>query len=68
MPADNRNFKGINYVSRVSRWRAVIYKNNKQLHLGYYPGPVAAAKAYDKAALLMGRDPATLNFPPESKS
>jgi len=61
---DSRNFKGVNYVARISRWRAVIYKDNKQLHLGYFSGPVAAAKAYDQAALKLGRDPSTLNFPP----
>jgi len=50
MPSE-RKFKGVNFVSRLSRYRAVIYANNKQIHIGYFTGSVAAAKAYDKAAI-----------------
>jgi hypothetical protein len=63
MPSE-RKFKGVNFVSRLSRYRAVIYANNKQIHVGYFTGSVAAAKAYDKAAIALGRSVSSLNFPP----
>jgi hypothetical protein len=46
-------YKGVSRVSRkhVVKWRASIGLNGKHIHLGYFATKVAAAKAYNTAAL-----------------
>lgn len=57
--------KGVCRNSNGGKWCAYIYLKGKRLHLGSFPSPTEAAKAYDlKAADLFG-DFAYLNFPPE---
>jgi len=44
-------------------WKAGIGVNGKRIHLGVFSTKEEAAKAYDKAALELHREFATLNFP-----
>ncbi|CAN0344500.1 unnamed protein product, partial [Phaeothamnion confervicola] len=50
-------------VTREGKWRAVIYKDRKQLYLGVFDSEVVAAKAHDRAARLHFGDCAVINFP-----
>jgi hypothetical protein len=48
-------YKGVkrvmpNFERRTNPWRASIYVNGKIVHLGVFPNPEAAARAYDSAA------------------
>ncbi len=59
-------FKGVtrNKSSvRKESWEAKIGYKNKVYHLGMYPTPELAALAYDKAAKVMHKNYACLNFP-----
>lgn len=43
-------YKGVVWVKSVRRWKAVIGKDGKQEHLGYFETPREASDAYQKAA------------------
>jgi len=45
------------------RWRAMIGKDNKDIHIGYYDDEDTAAQAYDTKARELFGDKARLNFP-----
>ena len=44
-------FKGVYWSNKNNKWKARIYVNKKQIWLGYFDSEIAAAKAYNKAAL-----------------
>ena len=44
-------FKGVTKSSKSNGWYARIRVNGKLIHLGCYPDPTSAARAYDAAAL-----------------
>ncbi|CAM9097929.1 unnamed protein product [Chrysoparadoxa australica] len=50
-------------VTREGKWRAVIYKERKQLYLGVYESEIDAAQAHDRAAREHFRENAMVNFP-----
>jgi hypothetical protein len=54
-------YKGVVYVPRVRRWRAVIKANRKQRHLGYFKEEREAALAYNAAARELFGEFARLN-------
>lgn len=57
-------YKGVSFFKRDKRWRAYLVLNGKQIHLGYFNDPIAAAKTADAAALTHHGSFAKLNFPP----
>lgn len=62
--ADNTSgHKGVSWAPHTNRWRALIVVDGRRTHLGYYPDPVDAARAYDAAAIEQHGDYAALNFP-----
>ena len=57
------SFKGVSFHTQFRKWRAIITKNKKNLHLGFFKSQVRAAMAYDdKAKELFGQF-ANPNFP-----
>lgn len=44
-------FHGVSWIKRDKKWRAWISTNGKQLHLGVFDSEIAAAEAYNVAAL-----------------
>jgi hypothetical protein len=61
-------FKGVSWHAAMRQWRSVIWVDNKQRHLGMFNDRVAAAKAYDSAALKFFGQFARLNFPVKGES
>ncbi|CAM9283982.1 unnamed protein product [Pylaiella littoralis] len=55
-------------VTREGKWRAVIYKERKQLYLGVYESEVDAAKAHDRAARFHFAESAVCNFDNEHEA
>lgn len=51
------------YRSPIKPWRALIYVNTRQLHIGLFSSELEAAHAYDIAAKHHFGDRAKLNFP-----
>jgi hypothetical protein len=64
-------YKGVSLIKETNRWRALIKSNElvpgsnkcKQIHLGYFESEIAAAQAYDAAAIIYYKEFAKLNFP-----
>jgi hypothetical protein len=56
-------FKGVYWNKAARKWRARITVNNQKIHLGSFDDKVAAARAYDAAALHYFGAFARLNFP-----
>lgn len=44
-------FKGVSWMPKQRKWRAAIFVNSKQKHLGLFTDPQEAYSAYCKAAL-----------------
>jgi hypothetical protein len=42
--------KGVNYVARAGKFRATIYVDKRNVHLGYFRTAEAASAAYEKKA------------------
>ena len=60
---NNRSgFMGVCYHRGHHRWQALIRKDGKRYHLGYFSTPERAAQAYDEAARKLHGAYATLNF------
>jgi hypothetical protein len=61
--SDNASgFKGVSLNKKTQTWQARITVNGKQAHLGCFPSPEDAARAYDKAARVHHGEFAWLNF------
>ena len=64
-------YKGVRYMKKKKGminehskpWQAQIYLNQKQIYLGCYKTPEEAARAYDKKAIELFGEYATLIFP-----
>lgn len=56
-------YKGVYWRTRDRKWAAQIGKNKKIFDLGYYSSPEEAARAYDKEAIKLYGEFASLNFP-----
>lgn len=58
-------FKGVWWYKPYSKWQSQITCRGKRQHLGYFENQLDAAKAYDKAALKLFGEFASLNLPAE---
>lgn len=58
---NSSGYRGVSFSK--GRWAARIRDNYAYVHLGLFDDPVAAARAYDSAALKLHKEFASLNFP-----
>jgi hypothetical protein len=56
-------YKGVYYAKKRGKYRAVIWHNNKRIHLGYFNSKITAALEYDRAAKKYHKEFANFNFP-----
>lgn len=56
-------YKGVSYCRQTSRWKAQIKFEGRAVTLGRFDTAECAAMEYDKAARLIHREFARLNFP-----
>ena len=55
-------YRGVTCYKRTGRWEAHIWDGGKQVHLGSFLEDKEAARAYDRAALLLRGVDADINF------
>jgi hypothetical protein len=55
-------YRGVSWEKTNQKWKACVYKNNKQIWLGLFDSKEKAAIAYNDAAIIYFGDFATLNF------
>lgn len=60
------SFKGVSFYKPTKKWRSYIRVDKKLTFLGDFQFEIAAAKAYDTAAVTVFGDFARLNFPNNS--
>lgn len=60
-------FKGVRLRKDNNKYSAQIVINSQYIHLGFFTDEIAAAKAYDEAALNHFGEFARLNFPQEAR-
>jgi hypothetical protein len=56
-------FKGVSWYRRRNRWEASIKVHGRKRRIGYFDDEVAAARAYDAAAIAEWGEYARPNFP-----
>jgi len=64
-PNNTSGYKGVTLCRATGRWRALIWRRGRRVHLGYFDTPEVAAAAYDKAALRLFGAFARTNLPAE---
>ncbi len=57
-------FRGVSRHRLTQRWEASLWLDGRQLYLGGFDAQLAAARAYDLAALACKGPAAVVNFPP----
>ena len=62
---NNQGFKGVRFHKIIQKWESMINSPNRRISIGYFLTSVAAAYAYDRAALFIHGDFAKTNFPKE---
>eukprot|EP01044_Picomonas_judraskeda_P001606 COSAG03_NODE_99_length_12968_cov_7.661668_5_plen_1442_part_00 len=60
-PTETSRFVGVSWHKANQRWRAHIYNGGRTKHIGSFDDEETAARAYDAAALELGRS--AVNFP-----
>ncbi len=58
-------YVGVSWHRGAAKWRSVIKKNGRQIHLGFFASAQDAARAYDLNARELFGEFARLNFPDE---
>lgn len=49
--ANKSGYRGVYWAAYAKRWRAQLGGHGARVHLGYFDDPLAAARAYDRAAV-----------------
>jgi hypothetical protein len=58
-PTNKSGYKGVS--KRGNKWRAVIMKDKRSIHLGYFASVIEAAQAYNKEAVKIFGEFAKIN-------
>ena len=58
---------GVSMDKKTGKWQAAIMIEGTRIFLGNFDNEIAAAMAYDKAAILYHKEFASLNFPEDSQ-
>lgn len=58
-------YKGVSWRKQRSKWKSQINVNGRNKFLGYFTDVLDGARAYDRAALELHGEYASLNFPQE---
>lgn len=61
--ANSSGFKGVSFCKQTGRWKAQINFEGRNINLGRFDLPEIAAREYDRAARLIHKEFACLNFP-----
>lgn len=56
-------YRGVSWHKINQKWRTRISENGMEYYLGYFDSEIKAAKAYDRKAIELYGEFATLNFP-----
>lgn len=57
----NSKYRGVYWEPRGAKWKATITVNNKTQHIGTFKSEIAAAKAYNRVAIIAFKEFAVLN-------
>lgn len=55
-------YRGVTWTGNIKKWRARLTVDGRKIHLGYYTLEEEAAEAYDKKALAVFKEFASLNI------
>lgn len=55
-------YTGVSWNKQSNKWKAYIFFNKKQIHIGVFDNVVQAARAYDQKAIEIFGEFANLNF------
>lgn len=59
--SNTTGYKGVHFRKDMNKFRAVIWYDDKRIHLGYFDDPKLAAEAYNEAAIKYHKEFAKLN-------
>lgn len=63
----DKKYIGVEYLSKLNKYRAVIRVNRKRVHLGIFQTKEDAGRAYDKKLLTYNKKNPRLNFPTDKE-
>ena len=64
-PKSTSAYKGVSWHTKCNKWRAVIFKDSIQIHIGSYDNEEEAASAYNRRAIELFGEYAFLNELPD---
>ena len=63
--SNKSGYRGVSFSKKMNKFRAYIYVNNKQLHIGFFEKSIDAAIAYDRHSRMLHGEFGRPNFKKE---